>query len=258
MVTTNAGPPAEPFTRRAYAAYLDLALREAYAFQGFDVLGRPGGRPTGRFILLRHDIDYDLGAVAPISQLEAERGIRATYFFQRRCPFYSLDDPGAPEAVAAVLRDGHFLGLHFDATAIAADAQVVEEVERCADWLEATFGARVSAVSFHMPTHRPVKHLNLQGGRVNTYAPVFFEQIEYVSDSNQNWRGKDLARVLVEPRSEALQILTHPVWWRERFTPLLTILQELAARLHLDLERDILTPEQRLLLAARPRKECHA
>jgi len=248
MGHSAAAAPAEPFTRRAYAAYLDLALGQGYAFEGFDLLRRPGPFPQHRFILLRHDIDYDPDAVLPISRLEAQRGIRATYFFQPRCLFYTLDDPDARQTVATVLAAGHFLGLHFDATAIPEDARVVEAVETSAHWLETTFAAPVAAVSFHIPTHRPVKHLALTGGQLNTYAPMFFERIEYISDSNQDWRGKDLARVLCEQRPAALQILTHPIWWQDSPTPFLLLLQERAAHLGLDLERDILTPEQRRLL----------
>src|SRR5439155_9983657 len=128
------------------------------------------------------------------------------------------------------------------------------EVEQAALDLEASFAAPVHAVSFHMPTHRPVRHLTPRNGRLNTYAPLFFDRIAYVSDSNQNWRGKDLAAVLTRERPAALQLLTHPVWWRPRFTAMLTVLRELADRLGLDLETDILTPEQRALLnrPARP------
>jgi hypothetical protein len=248
MAMPNAASPVEPFTRQAYAAYLDLALSQGYTFEPFCVLRGPTGVPAHRFILMRHDIDYDPGVVLPISRLEAERGIRATYFFQRSCTFYTLDDPATREVVSDVLAAGHFLGLHFDATAIPADSRVIAEVEQAARRLEQSFGAEVAAVSFHMPTHRLVKHLRLEGGRINTYGPMFFERIEYISDSNQDWRGKDLTQVLTVGRPRVLQILTHPVWWRERYTPMLAILQDLATGLNLDLERDILTPEQRLLL----------
>jgi hypothetical protein len=183
----SAWPPSEPFTFRAYGAYLDLALESGYRFVDFAAL--------------------------------------------------NIKDRAADP----------FL-LHFDATALADDAVVVDAVEHAATKLERTFGVIVPAVSFHMPTRRPVSHLLLGGGRINTYGPRFFQELEYVSDSNQDWRGKDLGRVLTEQHPRALQVLTHPIWWRERYTPFEAVLRELAGRLGLDLERDILTTEQRVLL----------
>ena len=81
------------------------------------------------------------------------------------------------------------MGLHFDATRIPEDNDVVERVERMADELEGRFGWPLQR-SFHMPTYRPVKHLKLGNNRINAYGPLFFEKIENMSDSNQDWRGK--------------------------------------------------------------------
>jgi hypothetical protein len=240
-------PPPEPFTWAQYAGYLDLARANGYAFATFDE-PLPGPAEPARRVLLRHDIDYDLAAVPPIAGLEADRGIRATYFYQTRCRFYDLARPDAAARVRAVLDRGHALGLHFDATEIAGDDAALAGVETAARELEDRFGTRVAAVSFHMPTHRPVRHLVPHGGRINTYGPVFFDRVAYVSDSNQQWRGKDLADVLARQRPAVVQVLTHPVWWRPTYTPLLTILRELADRLGLDVARDILSPEQRALI----------
>jgi hypothetical protein len=239
----------EPFTRRAYAAYLDLALANGYSFESFSRLPELLQRDERTVCFLRHDIDYDPGCVPPISAIEAERGVRATYFFQTACPFYRADDDKVATVIRDVLRAGHWLGLHFDATKTPDDERVLDEVDAAAAELESRFGAPVRAVSFHMPTHRPVRHLRLRGERINTYAPAFFDHVEYVSDSNQNWRGKDLGRILSEARPRLLQVLTHPVWWRDTYTPFLMLLEELAGRLGMDVGGDILTPEQRALLS---------
>lgn len=240
-------PAAEPFTFAAYEACIDAAIGAGYEFRGF--AEAQDGEADANFILLRHDIDYDPACVAPISRIEAERAAVATYFFQPSSPYYGLDAPPTLAAIEAVLRDGHRLGLHFDATTIADDEAVLLAVEQTATAWEARFDTPIDAVSFHMPTHRPVGHLRLLGERVNTYAPAFHERIAYASDSNQDWRGKDIIRILTVERPRVLQLLTHPMWWRERFVPFLQLLEELAARIGIDVERDILTPEQRAILA---------
>jgi hypothetical protein len=236
----------EPFTLAAYDVCLNAALESGYSFISFEGLREDAPLPDKSFILLRHDIDYDPGRVSAISTLEAEKAIRATYFFQTDSPFYRLDAPATLSAIREVIDQGHHLGLHFDANNIDNDA-VVEQVEQVACDLESRFKTSIAAVSFHMPDYRNIKHLRLKNNRINTYAPIFFEKIEYISDSNQNWRGKDLLQILRAGQFPRIQLLTHPIWWRETYTPLYTKIEELAAKLGITVD-DILTDVQRALI----------
>lgn len=236
------------FTYAAYAAMLDAAIAAGYRFASFEEAAAPTADPI---ILLRHDIDYDPRFVAPISRIEADRGVRATYFFQRDSRFYAAEAPVTAAAIQQVLADGHWLGQHVDATEIPNDADVLRAVESQCQAQEQRFlptGQRIRAVSFHMPTRRPVGHLQLPGDRINTYAPIFFTDIEYASDSNQHWRGRDILHTIAR-RPRALQVLTHPIWWRDIFRPARAILHDLAAHLGIPIH-DIVTPEQEALLGA--------
>ncbi|HEX8749202.1 MAG TPA: hypothetical protein VF717_18645 [Pyrinomonadaceae bacterium] len=237
----------EPFTWKTYEACLSAALESGYSFIGFERTAEGGTLPDAPFILLRHDIDYDPSRVLPISTMEADKGIRATYFFQADSPFYRLDDPSTLSVIREVLKQGHNLGLHFDANSIEDDGEIVEAVERTAREMESRFETSITAVSFHMPGYRNIKHLRLRNNRINTYSPVFFEKIEYVSDSNQNWRGKDLLQILRTRQYERIQVLTHPIWWRETYSSLYVKIEELAAKLGITVD-DILTDDQRALI----------
>ncbi|HUQ32922.1 MAG TPA: hypothetical protein VM095_12455, partial [Pyrinomonadaceae bacterium] len=44
-----------------------------------------------------------------------------------------------------------------------------------------------------------------------------------------------------------IQLLTHPIWWRETYTPLYTKIEELAVKLGITVD-DILTGDQRALI----------
>jgi hypothetical protein len=234
-----------PFTWDAYELSLRAALESGYRFLTFPQVG--GTVPDGPFVLLRHDIDYDPRWALPISTLEAEHGVRATYFFQVDSKFYSLQKRENRSVIEQVLSRGHAMGLHFDATGIEEDEEVLVRVEKLAEGFEREFQAPVEAVSFHMPTYRPVTHLKLKNGRINTYAPMFFETIDYVSDSNQDWRNKDLLEILRNRKFQRLQVLTHPIWWRKDYSSLGFKMQQLALQLGMALE-DILTAEQQALL----------
>jgi hypothetical protein len=238
-----AGP--EDFTLEAYGAYLQLARGAGYEFCRFEEVQRP----PELAIFLRHDIDFTPLRVAPMAEVERRHAATATYCFQPDSRNYEIASDATTSAVRTILELGHVLGLHFDATTIGSDDEVVRRVAEQARRLEDRFDTAVRTVSFHMPGRRPVGHLQLSDGLINTYDPRFFEQIGYVSDSNQHWRGKDLAALLRARAHPHLQLLIHPMWWREEPGTMLEKLEELAADLGVDLD-DLLTPEQRDLLSA--------
>jgi hypothetical protein len=173
----------------------------------------------------------------------------ATYFFQTDSRFYRLESPDTTAVIRRVVALGHRLGLHFDANGIPEDPDVVRRVDEAARRLEASFDTAVEAVSFHMPTYRAVGHLRLARDRINTYASVFFGLIAYASDSNQDFRGKDLLRLFRERQLLRLQLLIHPFWWRHEYSSMGRKLDELARTLGLSVE-DILTAEQQTAIHA--------
>ena len=234
---------AQPFTWAYYDACLAAARSAEYRFIGFSDL-RDGSREPGEpFVLLRHDIDYDPEFAGLLASREEQQSVRATYFFQADSRFYDLTSPVVVAIVRRILHQGHWLGVHFDANGIEDDATVIQRVQSIAEELEARFQRSVDAVSFHMPTYRSIGHLRLGGGRVNTYGPVFFGPIEYASDSNQDFRGKDILSMLRAGTVRRLQLLIHPFWWREEYSPLITKMEALGSRLGVSLGQ-LLTAEQ--------------
>ncbi len=240
---------AAPFTLAQYAAYLELARAHGYRFAGFQELAGAGDVSPERVIHLRHDIDYALRWVLPMAELEHRHGVRSTYCFLLDSPYYASVTHEFGATVERVLGLGHWLGLHFDATGIEDDDEVVRRVADATAELEGRFGAEVVAVSFHMPGRRAVSHIALPGRLVNTYEPRFFDEIAYASDSNMDWRGIDLAELLALGRSGRLQLLIHPVWWRASHEPMRDKLQALADELGIPLD-ELMTDEQRALLDA--------
>lgn len=210
-------------------------------------LGPPAARFTDELpekaLLLRHDIDDRPKWIEPMARVEAERGAVSTYCLQVRSRFYALDDE-ADRAVRTLLDCGHELGLHFDSSDMTSDDEVLEGVFREARVLEERYDTPVRVVSFHMPGVRAVGHLDV-APLVNTYAPRFFTDIAYLSDSNQNWRGKDPEAEL--RAATRIQFLTHPTLWSGR--RLREILDEQAARLGTTVE-ELATADQRAVLEA--------
>ena len=93
------------FTMPAYADLLD-AITEA----GYDCLTvreyLTAGRLPERFVVLRHDVDRKPGNAERMAELEAEYGVRATYYYRTRT--FSRD------RVERVEDLGHEVGYHYE------------------------------------------------------------------------------------------------------------------------------------------------
>src|SRR5579884_2125901 len=113
---------AEAFT---YAGYRELLRDYAAAGYRFGAFAEAPARfeaDAPPVVLMRHDIDFDLSAARRMAELEAEEGVRATYFFLLRTEHYNLLSRDGSSEVLRILELGHHLGLHFDCAACAADA----------------------------------------------------------------------------------------------------------------------------------------
>ncbi len=240
------------FTLAEYQRYLALAVAEGYRFVSFESLDEPKAR-VGSEILLRHDIDYAPEFMPPMAALEAELGVLATYCLHIDSRWYSIDTAENRAAIAETLACGHRLGLHFDASSIESDEQALDEIAEQARRLAQAFSHDVRVVSFHMPGRRGVDHLSLPASLINTYGSRFFADIGYVSDSNQNWRGVDLAKILTDRAYDQLQLLIHPFWWRSEPATMLDKLELLADKLGVDVH-EIATPEQWTLIEQESRR----
>jgi hypothetical protein len=220
----------------SYAYYRRLLERVKAEFAVHPVHEAPGLLPAvaagRRVCLLRHDVDLSLGPAVRMGELEADAGVRATYYVLARSPLYDLGTRESRAALRRLEALGHEVGLHYDvhaephphgygATVESEEARLAEDCDR----LEEMLGGPVRSLSFH----RPLRHwvggpLYLAGGRVNAYAGELMGW--YLSDSAGRWReGEPLAR-LAEPRGPLLQLLTHPVWWGERHLPAAEMLEE--------------------------------
>jgi hypothetical protein len=170
-----------------YRELLDAAQRGGYRFRFFD------GGPEPGDLFLRHDVDLMLEAAVEVAELEAELGVRATYFLMTESVFYNLASPEGTATFERVRALGHRVGLH-------------------AVWPRAELDERFDpVVAWHNPdaeyVNRPLD------GVVNVMASPWFSPETYRSDSNQHWRSGCPHEQLAAGGFEWLQLLTHPEIW---------------------------------------------
>jgi hypothetical protein len=170
-----------------YGELLDAAEAGGYRWAGFDHEPRPGD------VFLRHDVDMSLEAALRMAELEAERGVTATYFLMTRSQFYNLESRDGPPALARLRELGHRVGLH----AVQPDA--------------VPDGRFDPVVAWHTPD--PDTMSDPVDGAVNVYAPPWFDRGRYRSDSNQRWRSGCPHDELAAGAFDWLQLLVHPEIW---------------------------------------------
>lgn len=215
-VPLNSSPSDADFTIDSYCGLLATAKR-SYEFASYSAI--PWGK---RFVLWRHDCDYSLNRARALACVEAEAGVRATYFLNPHCEFYNLFEKSQHRLVREIIQMGHEIGLHFDAAFhdISDEAALGQLVDAEAALLEGLYGVRPSVFSFHNPV---AAHMSCEaetyGGLVNCYSRRFKTEVPYCSDSNGFWRFRRLQDVLADATDTCLQVLTHPDWWQETAMP---------------------------------------
>ncbi len=188
-------------------------MREVYQFVTFSE-GKRNRKTDRPLLIMRHDMDMDLGPAQMMSSLERELGIQANYFFMVRNPLYNVFSGSSSKIVRQILADGHHLGLHFNC-ALYPDISVNNinhYIAKECSLLEGFFIRPVEAISFHRPGL-----LELSGAELekwpHTYEKVFVESFQYFSDSRGIWSHGNPIESEAFSRKKNLHILVHPVWW---------------------------------------------
>lgn len=160
--------------------------------------------------VLRHDVDGSLVMACTLAELEAERGVRSTYFVMLRSPLYNVLSRQGQADLRRLTSFGHDIGLHFDSRDGDPGEPIEERIVRDATAFSELAGVAVTAFSFHQPTAELVAGRVTARGLVNAYT---LDELgyHYAADSNRNWRGQNVAELIRQRR--ALQLLLHPMWW---------------------------------------------
>jgi len=201
------------FTRAEYRSLLRLA-RRTWKFRGFTDFNA-----SERFILWRHDVDFSLQSAVNLGQIEADEGVRSTFFFHLHNEFYNLLEPGTTRLARKIAVQGHRVGLHFDSHyhQIENEEHLDEAIEWEAGILRRIVGDTIDAFSFHNTSAFTMSCRRwTYGGLINTYAKYFQDDVGYISDSNGYWRYRNLREVVEAATDERLQVLTHPGWWQDQ------------------------------------------
>lgn len=99
------------FTYDSYRQLVDTITRNGYAIYGIEEIlaARAAGTlPEGKYVAIRHDVDYFPDRAKAIAEIEAEHRIATTYYIRRR---FFEDNIGMVRMIAGL---GHQVGYHYE------------------------------------------------------------------------------------------------------------------------------------------------
>ena len=170
---------------------------------------------SGRNILMRHDIDFCPKRALEIAKLEKKLQVKSTFFFLINTKFYNLYSSENTKAVLEILKLGHEIGLHFDASLFSHSKNINNECKKEIRALEQLVSRKINIISFHRPAKNFLSYEKKIANIEHTYMYKFFKKIDYCSDSEGRWRYSDPLSILEKKRDNdfTLHLLTHPIWW---------------------------------------------
>ena len=198
------------FTYKAYTNLITIIREHGYSIASYDDWSK-----FDKSVILRHDVDYDIGKALEFAALEKDIGVNSTYFVLLTGNFYNLFSKVNLDKLHTISSFGHEIGLHFDETQYDSLDNIELKIKQEIHVLEELLGMPVRTISMHRPS-RYILDSDLQiDGIVNSYGKDFFSDIKYLSDSRRNWK-EPVEDIIISEQFKRLQILTHAFWYNEQ------------------------------------------
>jgi hypothetical protein len=170
--------------------------------------------PERNFVILRHDIDFSPDAALRMAELEADMGIKATYFLLFSSPYYNLLGSEYIRFPKRLNELGHEVALHYDVAVLEAleseDPHAI--VSQQSGILSRLAGSEIISIAMHNPSSSGVDPIR-ETGFINAYDHKYTKDISYFSDSCGAWRDEFVEHLENDNFPMQMQLLIHPIFW---------------------------------------------
>jgi hypothetical protein len=168
-------------------------------------------------ILLRHDIDFSTEQGLKMAKIEADLGIKSTFFLLFSSPFYNLLDDDNIHIVRQIRELGHEIGLHYDVSIIEKGNKrdPLSLLNAQASILGELSGCNISSIAMHNPSISG-NDIFRNTDYMNVYDDKFVKNMAYFSDSCMAWRNDFIEHLALNNFPSRIQLLIHPILWSEK------------------------------------------
>ncbi len=190
--------------------------RNNYNFIFFDEIDQ---YKKSKFVLLRHDVDFDLDKAVRMAKFEHELGVKSTFFFLLNSDFYNIHHYNNAEKILSILELGNKISIHFDVGNYpkAKGQKILAHLSKEISFFQDLFKTKINIISFH----RPDTNVLMEKIKINidhTYMAKYSKKIKYLSDSMKKMPEGDLIDLISKKNYNKIQLLIHPFWWNNRNT----------------------------------------
>jgi hypothetical protein len=204
---------------------------------------------SGRYVILRHDIDFSVAKAEEMAALDHRAGVQSTFFVLLTTPYYNPLDEENLQTLRRIIGMGHEIGLHYDCSgfdALTFDQQY-QRIRSLAACLERHLDIQVKVIAQHKPAAATM-HPEFPG-YLDPYGHALFKDIAYISDSRMLFRVKDVYAFFREnPRCQAV---LHPIWWHAQPKTRAEVFEEIKTQLAQQFSR-MIDDEHRVILDSLP------
>jgi hypothetical protein len=165
-------------------------------------------------LILRHDIDFGLGAGQQMVEAEKSLGIESITFIRMDSDCFNPRGKESAKQINRLAKLG-MIGLHMNSPTSYTDIESFhDQFYRFKGELESIGEVEVKDVSWHRPHKLDLGGPSTVNGLRNFYSAEFFLDTLYVSDSANSWTPQKESIVLNGlSGSKRVQLLIHPEWW---------------------------------------------
>lgn len=177
------------FTLDSYKKLLSSLLAAGYRFVTYSeyLLSKQGGL----FVILRHDVDLLPYNSLATAKIEAEMGIRATYYFR------AVPESWNEEVIKKIAALGHEVGYHYESLTTCNGDVDSAYVDFCKNLEELRRLVPVRTICMHGSPRSPYdskyiwkkycyKDVSIIG---EPYFDTDFSQVFYITDTGRRWDG---------------------------------------------------------------------
>lgn len=171
-----------------------------------------------KVVYLRHDVDYSIEWALAFARINAECGVKGTFFFLLRSPIYNLLAYPAITTVKAICALGQRVALHHTIPPglPTSDEELVSNVTEDYRAAAAQLPELSPVFSWHNPSLVPgiiQRSLDMAiPGMTNAYNRYFIEDVKYYADSNLR-HTVEAFETIIRGDDRRLHLLFHPFQW---------------------------------------------